>query len=53
MSSCKMDLLRSRKIKNLLTRKAPNLPLRKVDTEWSTSFNHMKLLNNFCHANDK
>lgn len=52
MSGCKMDLSQSRKIKNLLTRKTPNLPQRKVDTELRTSLNHLKINDIFCHAND-
>ncbi len=37
MSGCKMDWQKRRKIKNLLTRKVPNLPWRKLGTKERTS----------------
>jgi hypothetical protein len=47
-----MDLRRRKKIKNLLTRRAPNLPQGEVTYSTGTSFNHMKLLDIFCHSAD-
>ena len=42
MAGGKMDLRQSRKIKNLLTHKAPNLPRRKVEAKLTTSLKPMK-----------
>ncbi len=41
MAGGKMDLRQSRKIKNLLTHKAPNFPRRKVEAKLTTSLKPM------------